>query len=287
VSVSVVSDGGCSGLQVTTESTGETVSLSPTAGEPCRFEGVISVSGQHEVRVFRDGEVVAQVTREVPEGAEAKCLRGPSTGFALELTVGGGAGQADQGGGGSGGLGGGGAGAGGGDPVPSGGYVDAGPWHGYAWVELEFPSQGSTVTPSDYGTHTFGAPLCAEGTVAASATSTAYALVAFFLNEPAAGGAESAWYAAGSGIAWALSNPGGSALQLEVGVRATGSRWCAPITGATGTTPWAQFTSDCQGGTLPAFDGASGLTYAGLRVMGQPDTATPFSFCLNDLAPAP
>lgn len=151
------------------------------------------------------------------------------------------------------------------------------------WQKSE-PSQGTSVTPSDFSGIPSGSPLCASGSTTDSATS--YALLAMYLNQDQASGVlGTPWTAAGTGIRWDVRNPGGSPLELEIGSSSGEQRWCSPLDGSSGVAEWGSFTSDCQGGQETAFDGVSGLDYVGVRVPGQSSYQTPFDFCIDNISP--
>jgi hypothetical protein len=291
VSVTVSGATDCSKLEAIVEGDFSANHLTAKSDAPCVFEGKASTIGTHNVFVVRDATAVAVGTGQVSGSEGQHC-----SGFQLELAMENAAGAAGQGGaasqggvGGSAGYGGSGiAGSGGGgDPVPTGGYIEMGVWHGYAWTGSESPTEGSTIAPVDFSGLSAGSAPCVSGTVAASPALTAYGRLGVNLNQSREAGVDSElpWLANGVELTWTLHNSGGSAVLLELGDRATGSFWCAPITGESGTTPWSEFTSDCQGGTKAAFDGVSALTYVALRVPSQASTTTPFNLCLDNLAP--
>jgi len=166
-----------------------------------------------------------------------------------------------------------------------GGYFTSEPWHGFAWIATD--SLGSTVTPTDFSAHQANAPFCASGSVVADSGYAGVAMIGFNLNQPESGGTDSegVWAVTGAGVAYSLSNPGGSPLRLQI-MGAAGyptETWCALIDGTSGTIPWSSFNTACWNNSGTTYDPSIPLESIQITVPGGNATATAFDFCVNSL----
>ena len=148
--------------------------------------------------------------------------------------------------------------------VQAGGYVVAGPWHGYAWTAAS--ATGSTITPVNYSELSSQTQLCASGSVAAMADYSGTGMIGVNLSQESDGTDPpvETWTPtsiASGGITVNVNNPGGSTVRVQIqapGGDSDGTkRWCAPVTafGQTITVPWSAFNTMCWN--------AQGASYAG------------------------
>ena len=181
--------------------------------------------------------------------------------------------------------------------VDDGGYVTAGPWHGWAWAASEKPYLGTTITPqpsdqggTGFGAVTAGSPLCISGTVVQDPNYGSVALLGFAIQQDKtpAYTPSNTWKPTGTGVRWQVKNTGGSPLRLQIqGVASYPSQsWCYPLVGNSGTIKWSDFNSQCWGSsTTVAYDGTIPLNQIIVQVSGLNYAAQPFDFCLEGAAP--
>jgi photosystem II stability/assembly factor-like uncharacterized protein len=181
--------------------------------------------------------------------------------------------------------------------VDDGGYVTAGPWHGWAWTASEKPYLGTTITPqpSDQGGPGFsavtaGSPLCISGTVVQDPNYGGVAILGFAIQQDKtpAYATRNTWTPTGTGVRWQVKNTGGSPLRLQIqGVAGYPSQsWCYPLVGNGGTIKWSDFNSQCWGSaTTVAYDGTIPPIQIMVQVSGLDNAAQPFDFCLEGAAP--
>ena len=167
------------------------------------------------------------------------------------------------------------------------GYLNCGPWHGYAWTLATEPDMGSTISPVDFTT-TAGLPFCAQGVLAT--VDSAVGLVGFNVNQSAEGDtSQGTWTVTGNGLKYALGNPGGSPLRIQIQGAAgwPDETWCADISGTTsGSVPWSTFNQACWA-SIPslAYDGQTPLEQVMLLVPGVNGREQAFDICLVALYP--
>ncbi|MBN2191804.1 MAG: glycoside hydrolase family 30 protein, partial [Polyangiaceae bacterium] len=172
------------------------------------------------------------------------------------------------------------------------GYFSSGPWHGHAWLNVEVPPLGSTITPSDFEAIVAGDPLCTAGTVAADPDFGTLAVLGLNVNESIDGGEGSVltWVPDGyAGIRYAIDNPGGAPLRLVIQGAAgfPDESWCAELGThpGRGFVPWSEFGTSCWDSSGSAYSGEVPLESVMVLVPGWSTEATPYDFCLEDLAP--
>jgi cellulose 1,4-beta-cellobiosidase len=178
------------------------------------------------------------------------------------------------------------AGAAGSGSLLAGGYATFGRFHGYGWTSAV--GTGSTIKPADFSMATAGSSLCASGTVGAAADYSGVAMVGLNLNQAQGMSPPTASITPmGTGLIVSVSNPGSSALRVQIQGPNGGTdpmdRWCAPLTGTGGMIPWSSFNTACWDGSGVAY--ASQPIVAALIVVpgGSVDPVN-FDFCLNSLA---
>jgi hypothetical protein len=181
--------------------------------------------------------------------------------------------------------------------VDDGGYVTAGPWHGWAWPTAEVPSLGTTMTPlpatlggTGFAATKAGSPLCASGTVAMDPNLGGVALVGIWIqqNKTPANAPLNTWAPSGTGVKWQISNTGGSPLRIQIQGAAgyPSAAWCSVLTGSSGTIRWSDFNTQCwPGGASTNYDGSVPLNLIMVEVPGSNSAPVPFNFCVQGLAP--
>ncbi len=173
------------------------------------------------------------------------------------------------------------------------GYLHCGPWNGYAWTLATETDEGSSISPSDF-TMTRGLPLCAKGVLAPDYE--AVGLVGLNVNQSPEGvtaGPLNTWAVTGQGLAYELSDPGGSPLRVQIeGAGAdveSDETWCADISGSSsGFITWSAFNSLCWNPSdmrPPGFDGQTPIQKVMLLVPGVLGTDQTFDICLINLYP--
>jgi endoglucanase len=174
--------------------------------------------------------------------------------------------------------------------VRDGGYIIAGPWHGYSWARVT--GDGSTIDPASFSDLESGSgPLCASGTVGAMANWSGSALIGFNLNqdEDGADAAINAVEVQPGGLRVNISNPGGTEVRIQV-VGSTGGatesdRWCFVVSNFNEhVIPWTSFNTHCwdNGGEYYA---GQPLTAAAVLVPGHNAMDRPYEVCLEELRP--
>jgi hypothetical protein len=172
--------------------------------------------------------------------------------------------------------------------VLDGGFVSTGQWHGYAWTGTDANST-STITPADFSAVVAGGSLCVSGTVAGTPDYSAVAMLGIHLGQATGDPPppNEGWVNTSVGIAWDITNTGGSPLRIQVqgsrGETDPEDRWCIPVTTRTGTAAWSAFKTECWDmygypyNDQPLYD---------IMVLVPGDlTPVPFSFCVNSLTP--
>lgn len=166
------------------------------------------------------------------------------------------------------------------------GFVNAMPWHGYAFTAKG--GTGTTVTPADYAMLTAGQGLCACGTVKGAADYSGVAMIGINLNQEAGAMTVGTATPSGAGITVAVTGAGTTGLRLQIqgptGDTDPKQRWCADLPAAGGTIPWGNFQFECwEGGVRTPFSGTAPIAAAMVLVPGK-TTDVPFSFCVTSLS---
>jgi hypothetical protein len=172
--------------------------------------------------------------------------------------------------------------------VAPGGYVTSGPWEGYAWTFAG--GTGSTISPADFSTLAAVSPLCASGSVGPMADYSGAAGVGINLNQAQGANAPvENWTPTGAGIVINVSNPGGSALRVQIqgptGATDATDRWCTTLTvfGQPVSFPWSAFNTACWNGSGSTYN-MQPLSNVVLTVPGGNVTAVSFSACIASLS---
>jgi hypothetical protein len=168
------------------------------------------------------------------------------------------------------------------------GYLNCGPWHGYAWTLATDTDEGSTISPSDFSS-AVDLPLCANGLLASA--NQAVGLLGFYVHQDLKDDGTSwpdTWAVTGTGIRYEVRNPGGAPLRIQIqGANGYPSEtWCANIAGSRGEVAWSTFNSMCwdESGP-PGFNGNTPLEQVMLLVPGTTSKQQTFDFCLVSLYP--
>ncbi len=177
---------------------------------------------------------------------------------------------------------------GGANGVGEGGYYTAGDWSGYAWTGTDSTS-GSTIVPSNFESLTAGSSLCVEGVVAATSDYSGVAILGINVNQPTGDPAPDprTWMPTSAGVQYSIANTGGSELRIQLqapgGDLNENARWCAPVTGSSGSIAWSAFNTACWDGSGSDYDGTA-LESVMVLVPGD-QVSVPYSFCINSLSP--
>jgi hypothetical protein len=171
--------------------------------------------------------------------------------------------------------------------VAPGGYVTSGPWEGYAWTFAA--GTGSTISPGDFSMLAAGNPLCASGSVGPMVDSSGADGIGINLNQaPGANTPVENWTPTGTGIVINVSNPGGSALRVQIqgptGATDATDRWCTQFTVFDEPVflPWSAFNTACWNGSGSTYQ-MQPLQAVLLIVPGGKATAVSFSACITSL----
>jgi hypothetical protein len=172
--------------------------------------------------------------------------------------------------------------------VLDGGFVSAGEWHGYAWTGTDANST-STITPADFSAVVAGSSLCVSGTVAGTPDYSAVAMLGIHLGQATGDPppANEGWLPNSAGIAWDITNTGGSPLRIQVqGSRGDvdpQDRFCIPVTTRTGTAAWSAFKTECW--DMYGYPYNDQRLFDIMVLVPGDLTPVPFNFCINSLTP--
>ncbi|QQS06174.1 MAG: hypothetical protein IPK50_04590 [Fibrobacterota bacterium] len=178
--------------------------------------------------------------------------------------------------------------------LAAGGYVTSGLWKGYAW-SLGLGA-GSTVAPADFSTlKASDTRLCVSGTVGKDPAYGGVLMVGINLNQealPPAGALEPpivSYTPTGSGIRFAVSNPGRSELRIQLQDQSgtAAGRWCASISGTSGFVPWEDFNTTCWAPATGNPYNKEPLKDISITVPGKNTMDVPVDFCLENLSEEP
>jgi hypothetical protein len=171
-------------------------------------------------------------------------------------------------------------------PVERGPYFVSGSWHGYFWLAQH--GAGTTVTATNFDTEQFGAPICIQGLVAATADNSGNAILGVNVNQDNSADMNVQTVSpALDGIRVALTNHGGSVVRLQVqaldGATNERARWCAEVNGSGGFIPWSAFNTACWDGSGMPYQ-REPISGAMLLIPGATKAQTTFDVCLAALA---
>jgi hypothetical protein len=126
-------------------------------------------------------------------------------------------------------------------------------WHGYASAGGD---PGSTVAPTTFSSCGMDCMLRVSGRVG-PAIASSYVYLGFNVDQALGSSSKAALVTVGTGLAVRYTNTGASPVvrvQISSG-SAANTRWCAPLTSASATIPYAMFNTECwEGGTGTAYD---------------------------------
>jgi hypothetical protein len=99
-------------------------------------------------------------------------------------------------------------------------------------------------------------------------------------------GPENLWKPDGTGLAYDVTNSGGSPLRIQIQGAAgwPTEAWCAVVSGTSGKILWNQFNASCWDNLGSSYDGTP-LQSVMLLVPGNMGSSLPFSLCLNSIRP--
>jgi len=175
--------------------------------------------------------------------------------------------------------------------VAEGGYVTAGAWKGYAWTATDGVSS-TTIAPTTFSGLAADGQLCVSGTVAGTSDYSAVAILGLSINQAQGNPAPtpSTWTPTGGGIAYGVTNAGGSPLRVQL--QAAGGdtdptkRWCMTVNSNVQTPLWSFFNTKCWDGTGADYDGTTPLQSVMVLVPGDLVPVS-FNFCILALTPHP
>lgn len=170
-------------------------------------------------------------------------------------------------------------------PEDYGGYIEVGPWAGYAWTAA-VPEGETTIDPENYEDVT-DFPLCAQGTVAAQEDYGGVAMVGLNVNQGPEDEDPSTWTPTGEGVYIDLSNPGGSTVRVQIqgpnGADDENDRWCAEVTETGGQLiPWGNFNTTCWDDAGAWYD-MQPLEAILALVPGDDTDPVDYDLCVNNL----
>jgi hypothetical protein len=164
----------------------------------------------------------------------------------------------------------------------SGPYFTSGNLKGYTWVAQA--GTGTTLTATGLTAAEFTAPICIQGSVAATPDYNGNAMIGANLNEPMSGAAMNLTPAL-AGLQVSVTNTAMSPLRILIQNLDGSAVWCAELTGAGGFIPWTTFNTACWDGSGMAY-ARQPISLAMISVPGGTTAAIPYNFCLNSLAEA-
>jgi hypothetical protein len=167
--------------------------------------------------------------------------------------------------------------------LPAGGpYFTSGNLNGYTWVAQA--GAATTLTATGLAASDFSAPICIQGSVAATPDFSGNAMIGLNLNQ-AMSGEPMAFTPTLAGLQVAVTNRVVSPLRIQLQTADGAGLWCAEITGAGGFIPWTAFNTACWDGSGAAY-ARQPVALAMISVPGTTTAAIPYDFCLNSIAEA-
>jgi len=173
--------------------------------------------------------------------------------------------------------------------IGEGAYVSVCGWHGFAWTGAG-PEGVSTISPASFSDLKAGASLCATGSVGADPNYGGYAMIGINVGQSNTGEAEppnAEITPTGTGLYVSLTNHASNSFRIQIqdaqGADSADHRWCA-VYSAPGVIPWSDFNTKCwdRSGTGYAKQPINAIL---VMVPGHNQNATPFDFCVNEIAP--
>jgi hypothetical protein len=164
----------------------------------------------------------------------------------------------------------------------AGPYLTSGNLKGYTWVAQA--GAGTTLTATGLTAAQFSAPICIQGSVAATPDNSGSAMVGLNLNQ-ALGGEPMAFTPTLAGLQVGVTNRAGSPLRIQLQTGDGSGLWCAQVTGAGGFIPWTAFNTACWDGSGAAY-ALQPISLAFISVPGTTMTVVPYDFCLSSITEA-
>ena len=175
--------------------------------------------------------------------------------------------------------------------VQGGGYFYAGELHGYASTYAD--KLGSSIQPANFAGVTTDGSFCAQGTVVADAGFESFAGITVAVNQDAPGtGGPQVLVPTGGGLAFSVSNAGGSPLRAAITNEAGNILYCVTLTN-TSITPtsfafkWSDFNTKCYDAPAdgsPFVPATSTMLYFQISIPGSATVEVPYNYCLTALA---
>ncbi len=165
--------------------------------------------------------------------------------------------------------------------VLDGGYVQSGPWHGYAWTMAD--SLGTAVSPLDFSAILAGESLCVEGRLTDS--DDAFVLLGVNVAQLEGTDTEAGFVSPmGDGISITVADFWGMPLRVQIDGGSETARWCADIPGSGGVVPFSAFNTRCWDGLGTNYAGED-FTNIAVALAGTDGAVINYSFCLEGLEP--
>lgn len=151
---------------------------------------------------------------------------------------------------------------------------------------------GSTISPTDFASHTPGTAFCATGSVGPMTDYSGVALLGYNINQAKDATTLGTWTPASissGGVTVNVSNNGTSVLRVQIqgpnGATDATDRWCATMTTFNQQLliPWSSFNTSCWDG-LGTWYAGQPLEAVVILVPGDDLFAVSFNFCLNSIS---
>jgi hypothetical protein len=168
--------------------------------------------------------------------------------------------------------------------VTEGGYVESGPWGGYAWTVVD--SSDTTISPSEFSGVGAGGRLCVKGVVSDHGYEV-YAILGINIAQARDESWAGVWTPAGSGLAYRLTTNLASPLRIQIQGAAgyPSESWCMNLTGNSGKIAWTQFKQYCWADYGSPYDGKTPLQSVMFEVPGGNSSRVSYDFCVSSVEP--
>lgn len=174
--------------------------------------------------------------------------------------------------------------------VDCGGYLMSGSWKGYAFTSAY---GAATILPANFAT-AYDFPVCANGTVPASATGANGAMVGWSVNQAEApeNAPSNSVTPTADGILVSITNTSNAQLRLQIqgpnGATSASDRWCAQIgTGGSNIfVPYSSFNTVCWPGETGTPYTGQPITQVLVTVPAAAASAVNYNFCINSIEEA-
>jgi hypothetical protein len=168
--------------------------------------------------------------------------------------------------------------------VTEGGYVESGPWGGYAWTVVD--SSDTTISPSEFSGVGDGGQLCVKGVVSNYGYEV-YAILGINIAQSRDDGRAGVWTPTGSGLAYSLTTNLASPLRIQIQGAAgyPSESWFMNLTGNSGKIAWTQFKQYCWADYGSPYDGKTPLESVMFEVPGINSARVSYDFCVSSVGP--